>query len=43
MNVRIVAGDLLFDPNRITFMTLHFDVIVSPNFEVIIYYCRLIV
>ncbi|KAG1795418.1 uncharacterized protein HD556DRAFT_1472944 [Suillus plorans] len=25
-NIRIVAGDLIFDPNRITFMTLHFDV-----------------
>ncbi|KAG1852899.1 hypothetical protein C8R48DRAFT_611479 [Suillus tomentosus] len=24
-NIRIVAGDVIFDPNRITFMTLHFD------------------
>ncbi|KAG2124002.1 hypothetical protein DEU56DRAFT_983680 [Suillus clintonianus] len=25
-NIRIVGCDLIFDPNRITFMTLHFDV-----------------
>ncbi|KAG1773420.1 hypothetical protein EDD22DRAFT_767274, partial [Suillus occidentalis] len=25
-NIRIVAGDLMFDPSRITFTTLHFDV-----------------
>ncbi|KAG2050211.1 hypothetical protein BDR06DRAFT_1011385 [Suillus hirtellus] len=25
MNIHIVAGDLIFDPNRIMFMTLHFD------------------
>ncbi|KAG2120940.1 uncharacterized protein F5147DRAFT_647319 [Suillus discolor] len=27
----LLGSDLIFDPNRITFMTLHFDVVVNPT------------